>query len=257
METDLQGHMLGIQVFINAHDPSTYPSSLGTASFWVGLRQEIYVATMKQQAVQINLEHCLVDRSILPTTDFSWANRAVIHCADVLNCCFGTGGVGKTEWENLKGDSEAWQRARPSSFTPTFWREPNKEKGEVFPEIWHSHACHIIGVQHHKLAQILLAIFDPRIPKVGGNRSIAIRSMEAEIKPNLLELCGIGQYNRWTPPGMFTASMGIAICGDRFNDRGEQDALLDILVRTEKDHGRPTAAVQKQLKEAWGWLDED
>jgi len=99
----------------------------------------------------------------------------------------------------------------------------------------------VIGVQHHKLAQILLSIFDPRVPKVGGSRSVAIRSMEvcsrpnicvichtslidskasvtnltikqAEIKLNLLELCGIGLYNRWTPPGMFTASMGIAIC---------------------------------------------
>lgn len=44
--------------------------------------------------------------------------------------------------------------------------------------------------------------------------------------------------------------------GDRFEDRFDQEALLDILVRTERDHARPTAAVQKQLKEAWGWVDE-
>lgn len=254
-ETDLQGHMLGIQVFINARDRSSIPSGLGSAAFWVGLRQEIYVATIKHQAVQINLEHCLVDRSVLPADDFSWANRAVIHCADVLNCCFGNeNGVGRKEWEELRGDSERWMGSIPSSFTPIFRREPDKEKGEAFPEIWHSHACHIIGVQHHKLAQILLSIFDPRIPKVGGTRSIAVRSMEAEIKPNLLELCGIGLHNRWTPPGMFTASMGIAICGDRFEDKLSQEALLDILVRTQKDHGRPTVAVQKQMKEAWGWI---
>lgn len=42
--------------------------------------------------------------------------------------------------------------------------------------------------------------------------------------------------------------------GDRFGDRISQEALLDILVRTEKDHGRPTAAIQKQMKEAWGWV---
>jgi hypothetical protein len=79
---------------------------------------------------------------------------------------------------------------------------------------------------------MLLAIFDPRIPRVGGTRSIAVKSMEVslihplyflclsaiahyvqeQIKPNLRELCGIGLYNRWTPPGIFTASMGIAIC---------------------------------------------
>lgn len=93
----------------------------------------------------------------------------------------------------------------------------------------------VIGVQHHKLAEILLCIFNPGIPKVGASRSIAVRSMEVRIcyalslvdvlfvekilkfnqeaiKLNLRSLCGIGLYNRWTPPGMFTASMGIAIC---------------------------------------------
>jgi len=41
----------------------------------------------------------------------------------------------------------------------------------------------VIGVQHHKLAQILLSIFDPRIPKVGGTRSVAIRAMEVRLFP--------------------------------------------------------------------------
>jgi hypothetical protein len=142
-ETDLQGHMLGIQVFINARTSTLMPSSLGSAAFWVGLRQEIYVATIKNQAVQINLEHCLVDRSVSPTDDFSWANRAVIHCADVLNCCFGNErGVDKKRWDELRGDSERWSDQIPSSFTPIFRREPAREKQEAFPELWHSHACH-------------------------------------------------------------------------------------------------------------------
>lgn len=285
LETDLQSHMLGIQIFVNSlFRPSTQPSplhpsppsshpplsnsssqnSLATASFWVGLRQEIYMATILHRSVQINLEHCVVDRSTSPTSDFSWANRAVVLCADVLNCCFGVEGVGLGRWEELRNGCERWEDEKPSSFTPIFYREGRKEgigegreEGrEAFPEIWHSHACHIIGVQHHKLAQILLCIFDPKIPRIGGSRNVAVRNMEAQIKPTLRQLCGIGLYNRWTPPGMFTASMGIAICGDRFEDRFDQEALLDILVRTERDHARPTAAVQKQLKEAWGWVDE-
>lgn len=43
--------------------------------------------------------------------------------------------------------------------------------------------------------------------------------------------------------------------GDRLNEKIDQDALLDILVKTEKDHARPTAAVQRQLMKAWGWVD--
>ncbi|KUJ06789.1 uncharacterized protein LY89DRAFT_726203 [Mollisia scopiformis] len=311
LETDLQSHMLGIQIFvkslfhpINLHSsPISRHNSLATASFWIGLRQEIYMATLYHRSVQINLEHYVVDRTTSSTTDFGWANRAVVLCADVLNCCFGTEGVSLSKWEELKTACERWEDEKPSSFTPIFRRGVRTEKGtggenndrEAFPEIWHSHACHIIGVQHLKLAQILLCIFDPRIPRVGGSRSVAVRNMEvphqfitplpryfslpfsmsftvtqhsrctsiiahkrtqAQIKPTLRELCGIGLYNRWTPPGMFTASMGIALCGDRFEDRFDQEALLDILVRTERDHARPTATVQKQLKEAWGWVEE-
>ena len=41
--------------------------------------------------------------------------------------------------------------------------------------------------------------------------------------------------------------------GDRFTDRIDQEALLDVLVKTERDHARPTAAIQLQMKESWGW----
>lgn len=256
-ESDLQGHMLGIQVFVGARDPYAMRGGLSEAAFWVGLRQEIYVATVKQKAVKINLDQCLVDRSIEPASDFEWANRAVVHYADVLNCCFGPEGVSLSKWMELKEYNERWREMKPSSFTPIFYRDADTRKGEAFPEIWYSHACHIIGVQHHKLGEILLSIFDPKIPRVGGSRSIAVRAMEKHIKQNLRELCGIGLYNRWTPPGIFTASMGIAICGDRFDLRADQEALLDVLVRTENDHARRTAAVQNQMKEAWGWISED
>ncbi|PMD35790.1 hypothetical protein L207DRAFT_94577 [Hyaloscypha variabilis F] len=256
-DSDLQGHMLGIQVFVGARDPYAIRGGLSEAAYWVGLRQEIYVATVKQKSVKINLDQCLVDRSVEPASDFEWANRAVVHYADVLNCCFGPEGVAFSRWMELKEYSEKWQEMKPSSFTPIFYRDADTRKGEVFPEIWYSHACHIIGVQHHKLGQILLAIFDPKIPRVGGSRSTAIKAMEEQIKADLRELCGIGLYNRWTPPGIFTASMGIAICGDRFNVRADQEALLDVLVKTEHDHARRTTAVQNQMKEAWGWMSED
>jgi hypothetical protein len=153
--------MLGIQIFVNSlfrpHPSSSHSNtslsyspqnSLATASFWVGLRQEIYMATLYHRSVQINLEHYVVDRSASPTTDFGWANRAVVLCADVLNCCFGAEGVGLGRWEELKRGCARWSKETPSSFTPIFRREGGNEKDkggeerEAFPEIWHSHACH-------------------------------------------------------------------------------------------------------------------
>jgi hypothetical protein len=53
--------------------------------------------------------------------------------------------------------------------------------------------------------------------------------------------------NRRTIPAMFTACMG---------DRVEQEALLNVLIATEKHHAWPTAAAQIHLKKAWGWHAE-
>jgi hypothetical protein len=141
-ETDLEGHKLGIQLFVGAIDPCTMPGGLREAAFWVGLRQEIYSAVMKHQSIQINLENCSVDRSFEPTSDFGWANRAVVHCADVLNCCFGDTGVSNRRWTELQLCNSQWQEGKPISFTPVYYREHDRSKKEAFPEIWYFQACH-------------------------------------------------------------------------------------------------------------------
>jgi hypothetical protein len=62
--------------------------------------------------------------------------------------------------------------------------------------------------------------------------------------------------NRRTIPAMFTACMGVTMCGDRFGDRVEQEALLNVLIATEIHHAWPTATAQIHLKKAWGWHAE-
>ncbi|PVH69507.1 hypothetical protein DL98DRAFT_171269 [Cadophora sp. DSE1049] len=244
-------HIHGIQSFVREHGANVMQGGLSEAAFWVGLRQEIYVATVTHRAVLIEIGH--IDRTIDPVTDFGWANRAVVHLADVLNCCFGVRGVDPVHWSKLQAESDRWQHHKPDSFTPYYHRPADRSKGEAFPQILHIHPCHIIGIQHHKLAQILLSIYNPKRPRIGKDRQEAEQAMVIGIKDNLRELCGIGLHNRSTPPGMFTACMGIALCGDRFKDRLEQEALLQLLIETQKDHARPTAAIQMQMKANWGW----
>lgn len=135
--------MLGIQVFVNARDPlSMHRGGLSEASFWVGLRQEIYSSMMANKPISLNLSNSLVDRSLGTTTDFGWANRAVVHCADVLNCCFGRENVSLNEWRELRERSQGWKESAPTSFEPIYYRERDERRGESFPEIWYSMACH-------------------------------------------------------------------------------------------------------------------
>ncbi|ROV92478.1 hypothetical protein VSDG_06664 [Cytospora chrysosperma] len=263
---DAHGYLLGIQAFVHHSvggdgPPGTrylMPGSLSGAAFWVGLRQEIYSAMMNQQPLRINLVHSLVDRMLVPTDDFGWANRACVHCADVLNFCFGDGGAvsragGLQWWTELDEYNRGWTASLPSTFTPIFYREPNREKGDVFPEIWYQSACHALGVQHHLLAELFLVSFDPKIPRIGGQRKEAAKRTNERIQNIVRRVCGIGLCNQWTPPSMFTACMAIAAFGDQFQDRQDQEACMNILKRTEKDHARPTEAVQQQMMKSWDW----
>lgn len=49
------------------------------------------------------------------------------------------------------------------------------------------------------------------------------------------------------------AGMAVAIAGDKFTERQEQEALMDLLDRGERMHAHPTGHAQENLKAAWGW----
>ncbi|KAI8964300.1 hypothetical protein F5Y11DRAFT_101981 [Daldinia sp. FL1419] len=252
---DTYSHLLGIHAFVNVGDQVLGPGSLSAASFWVGLRQEIYIAVITQQPVKVSLDHFIVDRSFELADDYTWSNRAIVLLADVLNLCFGNNSLTTGHWSALDEACHKWSNCRPPSFNPFFYRE--RTESSAFPEIWHGSGCHVIGIQHHILAQLFLTQFDPSIPKVGTNRRAAVKQMMHRIENLVRELCGIGVCNQWTPPGMFTACMGIAMFGDQFGERSDQEALMDILRKTEADHARPTASIQQQLMKAWGWMPEN
>ncbi|KAI4601060.1 hypothetical protein KJ359_012247 [Pestalotiopsis sp. 9143b] len=235
---DHELHLHGIQLFMSfmpsdspaavgsPSQPRTETSSLRQACFWTGLRQEIVMAFVNQRPVKMRLDHSFIDRSLAPpAADDVWANRIILHCADVLRYCFGTGGEATADdWLRLKAHDDAWLRARPPSWLPVAYAEPDRDKGEVFPTI--------------------LYLSGP------------IGESWTEIRTQIRELCATALSNRATIPAMFTASMGVTMCGDRFTDDRERGGLLDLLIKTEVEHFWPTGGAQDHLKKAWGWAVE-
>lgn len=170
---DGTGHLKGMYCFVQ--DLCLEPGTVAAACFWVGLRQDIYSAVEKSQPVRMNLAYDLVDRSLGPTDDYTWANRAVVHCADVLNFCFGSEREQVRRWDELNCWNQEWTNGRPDTFDPLF----KQNKGSApFPAIWHHQNCQgksglavyflflgqannrfhiiVIGVQHHLLAKLFL-----------------------------------------------------------------------------------------------------
>ena len=206
-ETNSHGHLTGIKHFVDARDPYATGRSLSEAAFWVGLRQEIYSALTNHQPIQLKLEHS--QGELEPASGHIWANRAVIHCAKVMNFCFSEGGISISKWEELNKYSKEWtEKAAFVPVTGITSEDIHPFDDSIFPKIIYPFGYQIIGVQHHYLAQMLLEIFDPAIPRFGPRRKDLVHAMEFRVACHLKTLCGIGTYNSDTAPALFTASMG-------------------------------------------------
>lgn len=139
---DNEGHLMGVQVFMNAQNDSTAAvGSLRQAAYWVGLRQEVTMAVASRRPAKFPLTLSFVDQSFSPADDAMWANRIIVHCAKVVEFCFGQGLHSPHDHRMLVEYDEGWLRCRPSTFVPIAYMDADAGRGEVFPHIlYFSHA---------------------------------------------------------------------------------------------------------------------
>ncbi|QBZ61707.1 hypothetical protein PoMZ_08663 [Pyricularia oryzae] len=137
MGIDIKNYLFNIYQFINHGGRCIKPRNFSAAAFWAGFRQDIYNAAMGNQPVHINIKIPIVDRFLEPIDDnTAWANRAIAHCADVLNFCFvqnydispnfgSINGIFLTteRWRRLREWGRIWQIFFPKSFIPILDRK--------------------------------------------------------------------------------------------------------------------------------------
>jgi len=234
-----------------------YLKSFQHASFRVALRQETTIAFLKQRAVRLPLETWSILQGFDAAEDFIWSDRHLYHCANVLQFCFGSETVpGKTQverWNELKRFEIEWDRAKPLSFSPIHYQEPDRMKGGCLPQIWYMAGVHVSGLLSLDLARILLTVYNPNIPRIGPGVTAAQKRIIEEVHDIVIRVCGTALSNPDSQPAMVQAYMAIAVCGEYFSDPTEQHALLDILTRLEAEHGWPTGKTATELKREWRW----
>lgn len=233
-----------------------YLSSYQHACFRIALRQECARAFMKQQPIGLDLQMWSLLEGFDEAEDFVWADRHLYHLALVLQFCFDndSGGQHNTaRWEELKRFEQLWEDNKPISFAAIHYHYPNRDTGEVLPEIWYLAEIHAIATQYLDLSRILLAVYNPTLPRLGPGAAQAQRLTSARVREAVIQLCGIAVSMPGCEPALIQACMAIALCGEHFSDRLEQDSLLGLLSRLEIEHGLETASTAQSLRLAWLW----
>lgn len=240
----------GTQVFITAQASGGLDSSLRRAAFRVAYRQEVHMAFIKQRPFHMPLQ-CHEYRSLEYAEDFTWAYRTIVHCADILQYCYGHGSKTNSDYDMLVQYHEGWENLRPQSFDALYQRGATWNTKQALPEIWYLSDCHVTAHQHMDISQILLTTYNPRIPRLGPGHRAASQRIEAQINTIVKRLCGVAISNHRSPPAMNTACMAISMCGEQFTKIEEQESILEVLKYTEKQHAWPTKHIQDRLIEAW------
>ncbi|KAK6193970.1 hypothetical protein LQW54_011899 [Pestalotiopsis sp. IQ-011] len=283
-------HLLGSHLFIDASrtgpasDPSLLPdpsslfnsfafNGLRGAAFLVALRQELFIALVSQRPVLPAFSSLRFNRSLdvdgAPTADCAWANRIMPFAVDVLDFCYGENTTNNAQsvlrFDELAAYAERWFNAKPPTFDPVFIEEPStarqddgqadapKNDRSIYPSIWLLNDAAATGLQNYYLIRILLSAFNPHMPRTGPTRTLFLKKENEEMRQHTRTLVGIARGNPMCVPLSVWAAVGIALAGDRFEDRAEQDELIRFLRDTQASSMWDTKSSRVHLAEAWGW----
>ncbi|EXJ67568.1 uncharacterized protein A1O5_09581 [Cladophialophora psammophila CBS 110553] len=236
-----------------------YLKSFRHSLFRNALRQELTAAYLTQRGVQYPLElWTVLDTLESPDDeDVIWSDRHLLHCARVLNFCYGSGEAGEASgrerWEELKNYETRWQEQMPTSFLPLLQGESSIASGQLLYRVWYLSPLHLTAVQFFELSRILLLVLDPSVPRLGPRAVAARQQMSREVRRIVLHLCSMAASYPELTPAWVQASMAIYICGEFFTVRHEQEVLLSVLHHLEKNHGWPTSQNAARLKEIWNY----
>ena len=234
-----------------------YLKSYQHSCFRVALRQECQRALLNREEVQLPLQAWKLLEGFDEADDSTWTDRHLYHYANVLQFCFSTTQFGtqrSSRWQELKDFEAKWEEARPLSFSHYHKKDPDRVKREVFPQIWYVHEVNAAGMLYFHFARILLTVYNPNLHRIGPGAAAAQRRVSEEVRDVVIQLCGVAMSTVQTQPCLVQAYNAIAMFGEHFTDRTEQEALLSVLAELEYKHGWPVDKEAEVLKREWGWL---
>ncbi|KIX10229.1 uncharacterized protein Z518_01310 [Rhinocladiella mackenziei CBS 650.93] len=267
-DNDERCHLFGTTRLLNSIASFAADGGLRESASWVSLRQHIYISLTSQHPLTINLTNYRHSHVFQTSDDESWANRIIFIFARILTYIFrpedDSEQLSLEQWTELDAEVTTWASTKPWHFTPLFMETvataspsismPSPERKTMpWPELFVCNPAQVVGLQHYYLAKIVLAVYDPRLSRLGFDSIRFRRTSEDIVRENLRMVIGLAASNEQVATAMFQASHILAACGMYLNNQEEQDAAVDFLMKMNARMGWQTSHIIRDLKEHWGW----
>ncbi|KAH7372144.1 hypothetical protein BKA64DRAFT_263637 [Cadophora sp. MPI-SDFR-AT-0126] len=251
-EADERCHLFGSTRMVNSITPNTTPSSLRDSANWIALRQEIHISLTNKQPFSIVLDAYRQSPKLCSESEDGWANRIVLLFAKVLNYAFQSGEtVPQDTWLSLRDEVETWNTTKPAYFMPLWDGSTLEQQKTPFPEVIMLSTAQANGMQHYCLSKILLAVYDPRLLKLGFDARKLRKESEEIVLQNLRMVVGLASSNPDIEILFMHASHVLSVCGEYFTDAYEQDAIVKFLRDIEAKGVWRTSSIIATLREQW------
>ncbi|KAK4494608.1 hypothetical protein PRZ48_013964 [Zasmidium cellare] len=154
------------------------------------------------------------------------------------------------EWGRLKSLCDAWNDGIPRTMHPMAYLNAFQTSSKsVFPEIWLVKRSTIVARLFYHTAMLLMSQIHPYYHVHNNPEMADMQTRHAQM------VCGIVAHVK--DRGVASVAIrSLAHAAEVLTDRKEQDEVLQIFEKINKETGWRIGFVYKELKEKWGWNEE-
>ncbi|KAJ5526157.1 hypothetical protein N7494_012807 [Penicillium frequentans] len=254
-------HLDGCAYLIQAAGINGFSGKEEQALFWCFARMDLCGGLISEEETIIPIHNwrprdmSCVEASLLflssAKNNFdTYANHTVYLCAETIGVLFGSGS--KTPHPLYLLHAELWHENRPNQMKPVFTvaaATPGHTRGNrPFPTVLYGNGDAISGNQLYHVCALLLL---QRKPK-----TLTLSKKPKSVLWHARQICAISASNAhhgcWT-----NALQPLWIAGKVMSHYSEHAAIVETLVRIERETGWATTWRVEDLKEFWGDYDND
>ena len=154
------------------------------------------------------------------------------------------------EWTRLKNMTDAWNEGIPRTMHPMAYLFPQQTSSKsAFPEVWLVKRSTIVARLFYHTAQLLLAQINPYYSPATNADMADMQTRHSQM------ICGIAAHVK--DRGVASVAIrSLAHAAEVLTDRVEQEEVMRVFERINKETGWRIGFVYKDLKDKWGWNEE-